>query len=233
MTAIGLLTNYLERMFNNHFSIHKYYCRNKILDIVKNYPQRKAKFSNKAQRIRVLTLPSTNFLLEEELLDLETVKLTCCERDADTFKKQKEIIRNSNILKINDLSSNLRLINDDIFNILDNPFTPQDIVWADLCGPLQIRTINNFLSYIQTSDSTNDHYVAITFACKREQMAEVLLNFYETESLANFRDNYFIQLVKDFAEMANKTCEVTEQYKYRDTATPMQFIIFKLKTKQQ
>ena len=197
-------------MFNNHHSLHKQKCRDLIEKQVSKYKG----------EVKVFTLPSTNFILEEKLLSNPNVKLYCAENNASVYKQQKK----------NVLSKQITLKKGDAFEVLDKSKQNYNVVWMDLCCPLRKPVINRVLSLVQ-SDKLDDCYFNLTVACSREQNYEDNLKFYGANTLKEFRNTVFPKLVQSFAENSGKKCKLvsTINYKEKGYSVPMKMLTFKIK----
>ncbi len=201
-------------MFSNHDSSEKQDCRDKILSIVDNI---------KKENIRVLTLPSTNFYLEEALSNIPGVKVDCVERDREVYKKQLDIISERHL--------NISIKNQDIFEYLKESKIKYDVVWLDLCGPLSPEIISNFLSLVNSRELiSDDAYIMLTILCRREQKGQEMMDFYGCTSLRELREQVLVFQVKKMAKEANKTCELLDVYNYSSGKTniPMKMLSFHL-----
>src|SRR6185437_3983400 len=115
--------------YNNAESREKQRCRDYILHECVFSPEMRSK--NK--RLNILTLPSTNFLLENRLLKIGNVNgVYCLERDNSIYEKQQMLFKDGK-------SDRLQLINSDCFDFLFSTQEKFDVLWLDLCGPLNIN----------------------------------------------------------------------------------------------
>lgn len=207
-------------MFKNHKCKYKEKCRNDVFKLVKHKAKQKLKS-------RIFTLPSTNFKLEERILNNIPCQIITAENKKEIFKVQK---------KNNPGSKSLILNHGDAFKVLEkyNNY-PFDVVWLDLCGPLSFNNVNNFLSFIQTGNLSNNSYVCITFACRRETQSKDITDFYGLNSIDEFRKVTFPKLVKEFAKMANRKTSLIKKFYYKSEehtkSMPMQMLTFKINTK--
>lgn len=203
--------------YKNHDSMEKQICREKIIKKVE---------SIKKDKIRILTLPSTNFYLEEVLLGIPGVTVDCIEREKKIFIDQLEIIK--------DRKLNINLVNNDIFEYLKETKHQYDLIWVDLCGPLNSRIVSNFLSLIQARETfSSNAFLVLTILGAREQEKEELLEFYKCKSLEEFRQSKLPELAEELANEVDKTCELLDLYKYPSGSknAPMIMFTFNLKTK--
>lgn len=207
-------------LYKNHDSVEKLVCREKIIQTVEKIRQSKS-------TVRVLTLPSTNFYLEEVLLNIPGVTVDCCERERGIYNTQLEII--------NERRLNIQLSNNDIFEFIKESSEPYDLIWLDLCGPLQKSIINNFLCLVQSREFiSRDAYIALTILGAREPEGKELVEFYDCKDLKELRESRLISLAQEYASMAGKACDLIDTYKYiSGVHTPMIMHEFHLKQLNQ
>jgi len=187
----------MSTLYNNHDSIEKQECREKIIRFVE-------KLHEKKKNLRILTLPSTNFYLEEVLSNIPGVVIECVEREKDIYEKQLKIIQGRKL--------NINLKNQDIFEYIKESNTKFDLIWLDLCGPFNKSIISNFISLIQTGDNLHSQsYIVLTILGKREQQGPDIIKFYGCKNLKEFRESKFPKLV---GEMSDNTCTLQDLYQY-------------------
>lgn len=197
-------------MYNNHFSLNKQKCRDLVEEQV----------SNLKGEVNVFTLPSTNFILEKQLLTKSGVKVYCAENDTWVYRLQRK----------QDTSKLLNLKKGDAFDIIKKSKQKFNVIWLDLCSPLRHKTINSILSLVQSDNLAEECYLNITFACARESNYTRLISFYGATNLKQFRDKTFPNLVKQFSNSVDKQCKLvkTINYKEQGHAIPMKMLTFKI-----
>jgi hypothetical protein len=199
--------------YANHNSKEKIRSRRKIYrEVVRN-----VKYRNKLGKVNVLTLPSTNFALEKELVKLNNVDLVCVEKERDVY------------MYCMDKSVTKAYYLGDVFDYLSLEYIPVfDVIWLDLCAPLSFRIINDFISLIQGDKIASGATVALTVMATRENEWKELSKVYNCDSLEEFRDKVFPDTVIEFAKMSGKKCKLKEIFSYK-TTTLMKMYLFTIK----
>lgn len=200
-------------MYNNHYSAQKEYTRNIVYNLVRTYKRK--------EPLNVLTLPSTNFVLEEKLLELDNVKLTCTENDPIIHSAQKKHFLYREIKKSGDFRFK------DAFTLVRESHSKFGVIWLDLCGGFGNTNLNNIFSLVQSNKLEKEAYVALTLMKGREKDSEKLHSFYGYKSMKKFREG-FPDLVIEFAEMKkNRQCRLVHKFEYINSS-PMMFLVFKI-----
>lgn len=208
-------------MFVNHTCPHKQSTRDYIFSLATATQVAR----NTSRGGTAFTLPSTNFILEDKLVNELGFKIITAENNKEVYNEQLKKRKNEKQVTLN---------YGDALGVLSAIKEPLDLVWLDLCGPLSTKVVNGFLSFIQVGNFNNMAYVAITFASRREVQSKVLKEFYGMD-LATFRTEGFPELVEAYGEMANRQVELIKQIDYKSSvhskSMPMTMLTFKIKNK--
>ncbi len=180
-----------------------------IYNLVRNYKGSK----------RVLSLPSTNFILENQLLEIGAT-LDCYEREKSRFKIQKKVMKDNRV----------KLYNKNVLDVdTQNKYC---VIWLDLCCSISPRIINRLIEIVQKDIYEDKAYLSITLMGRREVQSQLLQDFYST-SLGNIREEVLPELLTKFALMVNKDCKLINKHNYiGEGNAPMSMLTFKLTKKQ-
>lgn len=196
-------------LYANHNTPEKIKSRQKIYDIIA---------SNTKRPLRVLTLPSTNFALEKQLMKLSGIDVECVEREYTIYKKA-----------LNNCCIDKYFLGD-VFDHLASS-SPYDIVWLDLCTPLTNKIINNVLYAIRGNKLLNNSLLAITIMAAREPEGVNLAKMYNCDSLEELRIQGFPKLLSCYSKSIGKSCILNDLYQYNSTGSPMIMYSFTIKNK--
>ena len=197
-------------MYNNHYSKNKQKCRDLIAKQV-------SKFKGD---VNVFTLPSTNFILEENLSKKSNVSLYCAENNPYIYKQQRKHL----------ISKQVFLKKGDVFDVLNKSKEQFDVIWLDLCCTIRHDVLNRIIDLVQSNKLKTNSYLNITISVARETHYENMLRFYGAKSLDDFRNKVFPNLVIQFSESTGKKCKLlsTMNYKEKGHSIPMKMLTFKI-----
>ncbi len=196
--------------FSNHNSIEKRRSREKVYKVIQG---------NKKRPLNVLTLPSTNFLLEKRIAKLKGIELICVERDPVIYKQALS----------NSCAS--RYLSGDVFDWIHALQIKFDVLWLDLCSPLSMKLRNDIFYLIQSDKLSSNCFFAITLMAAREPQGSLLADIYNYPTMQQFREKGFSEIVISFAKSVGKDCKLVETYLYNSTGTPMIMYSFTIKNK--
>ena len=150
----------------------------------------------------MLTLSADNFVFENKFPD---TKIVSCELNVSTYRKG-----------IKRKPKHVTFKNKDIFK--EKP--SYDVIWLDLCISLSVRTINQIISYLQSS---NAKVVGITLQAQREHLVKDL-SLYGASTMDEFRTQTFPDLI--YALTGYKLAKLS---KYRTDVNMIMYIFKKTK----
>ena len=204
--------------YNNHDSIYKVIHR---VELIKDLIELGTK------EPKVLSLPSTNFYFEEQLLDrIPNIQINCVEFHPEIYNN---VIKSKRYKEVNKKG----FITYKSCDILDHlSFNPQhyDLIWLDLCCTISPELLYKLISIFQYSLKKNS-IIALTLSCSRESNIDNLRKFYKCESNEIFRFKKLPQLLIDFGKIKNNNIELLRTERYRSElnnhSTPMVMFTFK------
>jgi hypothetical protein len=195
--------------FKDHESIEKHRTRELLFS---KLPQLKKR------NIRLLTLPSNNFIFEKMVMEhYPDAQIDCMELDKNLYNKMK-----SNLpVKVNYEFG-------DIFDkLLANPNT-YDFIWLDLCGNLSSTNLLSIISSVQTSLKQKCIF-AFTLSSIREQRTKVFTSLYNCKDANEFRFKVFPRLLTKLGRMFHPKFSLADiiRYKNGSNSIPMSLYLFK------
>lgn len=154
-----------------------------------------------------ITLPNLNFWLENIIIEsYPGSKCYCYELNPFIYQEQKKI----------NLSKNIKLINDDIFDCNHNKV--YDFVWLDLCGGFTVKNIDNTINMLQNLKFSKRSIFALTLTTQRQDNA---VDVYE-KKFKNYKEIGIKNQLKKYIDGVLFT--ETIDYKCLDTSNKAQIM---------
>ena len=169
----------------------------------------------------IFSMPANNFYFEKQCRDrYPNARIDTVEGDYNVYKQGRKIAKTIN--------ANHKYNN--VFTHLAKSKEKYDLIWLDLCGNLTPSLITNLIPIVQGRNTKDNALIAITLAGRRENKIPRLKEFYEFESLKEFREIQFIDNLKSFAKMNKVSLKYKKLFQYQsDNGMPMNLYILTLK----
>ena len=185
--------------YNKADSVIKQQVREHLLNEAKNWIDKP---------ISGLTLPNTNFWLEEALLNRENSQFTCYEYNSTTFKQANP-------------PKNINYIEGDIFSVKGKRF---NFVWLDYCNAFCNSIVNKTIEFTKNNEFYGNSVLGVTF-CKAHGWPTGYENVYPNYKTEGFGKHLstFLKGVKEVSTIEYACHDTSEQ------PAPMILYIFKFK----
>lgn len=186
--------------YAHHYSEEKQKSRDKIYNEV---------IAKKGRSLNVLTLPSTNFILERELVKIKGVNLTCVEKERSIY------------MGALNKSCTTEYYNNEVFEYLEYTDKVFDVIWLDLCCQLSLNVVRKFLYLIQSGKLSRDGVIALTVMATRENDANIIPHVFDCSTVEDFRRSGFPHLVSQHSAQYGRNVELKELYHYTSKPLPL------------
>jgi hypothetical protein len=139
--------NTIKQVYNANKSLIKQASREKLFYILQGH-------WNSKKPKTILTLPNTEFYLEQQLHRLyKGSKIVGYEKHKGTFKKA-----------LKHKPGYVKLVNDDVFNAaVDKPY---DFIWLDFCNRMHDDFVNKIIKFISKVKFNPNAVLVFTFAAR-------------------------------------------------------------------
>ena len=195
--------------FKDHESIEKHRTREVLFSKLPELKKRK---------IRLLTLPSNNFIFEKMVMErYPNAQIDCMEIDKNLYNKMK-----------NNLPVKVNYEFGDVFDKLQANADTYDFIWLDLCGNLSSTNLLNIISSVQTSLKQKCIF-AFTLSSIREQRTKVFTSLYNCKDGNEFRFKMFPKMLTKLGRFSHPKFSLADIIRYKNgvNSIPMSLYLFK------